>query len=311
MNRNAAVWSLPADPDHAKVPGAMERITDGFAELVPSISSDGRKLGFITVRRKTHTGGGLNGFPEEATKLQARIKDLQTRKESVISNAQDMQWHPQISRDGSTVAYTVGKPGIIYAAPVNGGPARVIVGGKNFLAWDWSLGNKQLLFNAADQRVYSLDLLSGSKKLFLSKPGFAMYQAKFSPDDQTIAAVGCAEGQCRIFVIPLENDTPVPSDRWITIDHPSQWDDKPRWSPNGDLIYFISERDGYLCLWAQRVHSRTKRPIGTPFSVYHFHNARLSIENVGPTMMEIGVAKDKIIMGLGEVTGNIWSLQRN
>lgn len=32
--------------------------------------------------------------------------------------------------------------------------------------------------------------------------------------------------------------------------------------------------------------------------------------NVGTASLEIDVARDKIVMGLGELTGNIWSLKR-
>jgi hypothetical protein len=77
------------------------------------------------------------------------------------------------------------------------------------------------------------------------------------------------------------------------------------------LLYFISDRDGYLCLWAQRLANRTKAPLGTPFPVYHFHSARLSTANLDMSVLEIGVAKDKIIVGLGELTGNVWSMKRS
>jgi hypothetical protein len=63
-------------------------------------------------------------------------------------------------------------------------------------------------------------------------------------------------------------------------------------------------------LWAQRFDAGAKALIGTAFPVYHFHNARLSIANVDAGILEIGVAKNKIVVGLGELTGNIWSLRQ-
>jgi hypothetical protein len=97
---------------------------------------------------------------------------------------------------------------------------------------------------------------------------------------------------------------------WMAIDHPNSWDDKPRWSPDGNLLYFVSDRDGHLCVWVQRLEGSSKRPIGTPFPVYHFHNSRLAMINVGVMALETGVGRDKIVMGLGELTGNIWSVKR-
>ena len=111
--------------------------------------------------------------------------------------------------------------------------------------------------------------------------------------------------------MPLESSLPVSSDRWIGIDHISHWDDKPRWSPNGNLLYFVSDRDGHLCLWAQRLNHWTKQLDGSPFAVYHFHNVRLSLSNMDMHNLEIDVATDKIVLGLGELTGDIWSMKRD
>jgi Tol biopolymer transport system component len=192
----------------------------------------------------------------------------------------------------------------------------MILGGANKMIWDWSLDKGRLLFSSVDDQVHSLDLKSGRDKLFLSKPGSYFFQAKFSPDDHWIAVEGVHPDQGRwqsqILLVPVENGTPAGPDRWIAVDHhPNGWDDKPRWSPNGNLLYFTSDRDGYLCLWAQRMESRTKKLLGTPFPVYHFHNARLSMGNLDTGILEIGVAQDKIIIGLGELTGNIWSMKRS
>lgn len=115
---------------------------------------------------------------------------------------------------------------------------------------------------------------------------------------------------CRLFVVPLKSDGTPGKDNRIAIDHPSRWDDKPRWSPDGNVVYFVSDRDGQFCLWAQRLENCTKQPVATPFALYHFHDSRLAMDNVGTSLLEIDVARDKIVMGLGELTGNIWSLKR-
>jgi len=54
------------------------------------------------------------------------------------------------------------------------------------------------------------------------------------------------------------------------------------------------------------VDSETKRPVGPPLPLYHIHQVRRSILNVGYALMDIAVAPDKIVLNLSEVTGNIW-----
>jgi Tol biopolymer transport system component/DNA-binding winged helix-turn-helix (wHTH) protein len=316
VNPSSAVWSVAADPDGAKILGDFKRITAGAADLMPSVSADGRTLAFTSARRRLKIGAD-DGIapPTEAAELQMHVRNLSTGKEKSFAIGSAAQWHPQISHDGSMVAFTSGKPGRIYAGPVERGPLKTVTGDGNFFVWDWSRDNKRLLLNGRDQQLSLLDLLSGSEKPFLSRTGFMLFQVKFSPDEQSVAVLGChaddlARIQCQIFVVPIEHGVVVTQDRWIPIDHPSQWDDKPRWSPSGELLYFISDRDGYFCLWAQRINVQNKRTVGAPFPVYHFHNARLSASNLDTGYLEFDVAKDKIVIGLGELTGNIWSLNR-
>lgn len=72
-------------------------------------------------------------------------------------------------------------------------------------------------------------------------------------------------------------------------------------------MYFTSLRDGFLCLWAQRLRPDTKEPTGPAFSVQHFHSARTSMTNTGNSYLETSVARDKIFINLGELSGNIWT----
>ncbi len=80
------------------------------------------------------------------------------------------------------------------------------------------------------------------------------------------------------------------------------WD----WSPDGNLLYFTSDRDGFRCIWAQRLDPQTKHPVGEAFEVYPFHRTGLSPMNIGLGYFGISLAPDKIVINLGELTGNIW-----
>ncbi len=309
LNLVQSIWSIPLDADHAKLTGELKKLTDGPSEAEPAISLDGRKLAFV-VNQKANLSELRT--PDQRSMFQVRVKDLSTGKEASIPDVKhQQQFEPQFSRDGTLLAFTTDDERIqIFASE----PLRMLVEtekGEGRKIWDWSADNKRLLHfgKCCQPYIYSYDVSSGRDSVFLSGDGW--FQTKFSPDNRAVVMVACSQSVgCRLFVVPLKSDGTPEKDHWIAIDHPSRWDDKPRWSPDGNLIYFVSDRDGQFCLWAQRVENRTKRPIGTPFAVYHFHDSRLAMDNVGTSFLEIGVARDKIVMDLGELTGNIWSLKQ-
>ncbi len=111
-------------------------------------------------------------------------------------------------------------------------------------------------------------------------------------------------GRSRIFVAPVRDKGAVPEQEWITIAD-TGWDDKPRWSPDGNTLYFVSQRDGFRCIWAQRLDSR-KRPLGAAIAVFHAHESKRFLSDIGPGDLSISVARDKIVFNMSERTGNLW-----
>ena len=103
--------------------------------------------------------------------------------------------------------------------------------------------------------------------------------------------------------------SPIPEQDWIAVTSGEFHDNKPRWSPDGNLIYFTSTRDGFGCIWAIRLDPATKRPVGEPFEVRHFHRTRLSMSVFALGEYELSVARDKLVFELTEITGNIWVLE--
>ena len=319
LNLKTSIWSLPVDADRGVATGEMKKIVEETARF-PSISLDGRMLAFNRTRR-----GAVSGSPSERPHqivslgsfampphLQVMLKDLWTGTETAISDANGANQHPEISRDGTLIAFTEG--GKVYMSRVGDGPPKLILEErKRFKIWDWSPDNRRLLGFSFGEGISMIDVSSKRQFPFLGNSEYQPFQTKFSPDGRWVTFVACGNGkpggECRLFVAPLKGDGSAESaDKWMAVDHPSRWDDKPRWSPNGDSLYFVSDRDGDLCLWVQRLDSRTKRPDGAPAVLRHFHDARLAMSNIGTGSLEIDVARDKVVMGLGELAGNIWSL---
>jgi Tol biopolymer transport system component len=149
------------------------------------------------------------------------------------------------------------------------------------------------------------DVESGQETPLLSDPRNPFYQGQFSPDGHWVA---WQTGIGRIQLAFLGKTGPIPESERIQISEEGHFADKPRWSPDGNLLYYTSGRDGFICIYAQPLDPETKRPRGELLDIYHSHRAQLSIGNVGAYMLWIDVAEDKLVFGMNELQGNIWMM---
>ena len=298
---NSNIWALPVDANQARVTGSLWRVTNGaWFDSSPSVSEDGKRVAFDSIRSPTG---------KEAIWL----KDLETGREAMLASHGTPARHPEISRDGTQVAYSTGAGA--YVVPVLGGSAEKFCGEECAFPWDWSPDGSSIVLTRRQSENEQLDLFNiGTyrRHAFLAGSPYKVFQGRISPDRRWLAFASAATlgVDCEVFISPIVNGLPAGRDHWTRISQPGIWGDKPRWSPDGNLLYLISEQDGFRCLWAQRLDHSSKRPAGPPISLIHFHGARLSTANIGYGQLEIGVAADKIVFDLGELTGNIWTVTR-
>jgi Tol biopolymer transport system component len=261
-------------------------------EQYGSISLDGRYLVF------TSTRSGIE---------QVWLKDLSTGQESRLTSSDVDQSHPEISRDGTMIAFSQ-DPGLLVVRRDEPDAPRSVCKGCGWV-WDWSPDHQKVLYNDF-QSIWGIglfDLHTKKSSTALAGKKRVLYQGRFSPDGKWLAfGEETHFVESRLFIAPLHNGVAGDESEWIPIADATGWCDKPRWSPDGGIVYFISRRDGYLCLWAQHVARDNRRPIGNPFCLMHFHSAKLSMTNMGTGSLELDVARDKVVFDLGELTGNIW-----
>lgn len=299
LTQTVNVWGIPVHADSGRVVGPAHRVSATSAlQWWPSASEDGRRLVFRGDRLGT---GGL------------WIRDLETQTERLLVSSRGAIG-PVITADGSRVAYVdTDRPGGIFAVPSSGGEPEKVCGdcADGFVSVeDWSKDRTRLLFLAGSPTaVFVLDLPSGQTTPALQRSPHSLWQAKFSPDDRWITVLEPldAQGHTRLWVVPFRDGSVPGADEWVGVTGGDAWDDKPRWSPDGNLVYFTSLRDGFHCLWAQRLRPDTKKPTGPAFAVQHLHSARLSMSNTGFVGLEAAIARDTIFINLGELSGNIWT----
>jgi eukaryotic-like serine/threonine-protein kinase len=111
-----------------------------------------------------------------------------------------------------------------------------------------------------------------------------------------------------LFIAPFRGKSEIPAAEWRTISESADtFVAAAGWSPDGSLVYFMSETDGSRCLWAQRLDDATKRPLGPPFEVQPFHQPQVRLAaQWQPGAAGTAITRDRMIFTWVTTGGNIW-----
>ena len=126
-----------------------------------------------------------------------------------------------------------------------------------------------------------------------------------SPDDRWLAFVGPKpDGSAGLFVAPVIRQ-PVPPEQWIPVAADRNFIGSPQWSPAGNLLYYISNRDSFACVWAQSFDPR-KTSFGQPKPVLHDHAFPSMKRNPSRS---IGVTPDRLYLLMSTMASNVWTMK--
>jgi len=297
---NVDIWGASLDANRGRLSGEPQPLAQHGAayDAQPSLSADGNKLVYITDR-----SGSRDVW----------IKDLTSGREMALTATPVPEGFPKISPDGSKVAYRVieNPKQAIYVAPSSGGAAEKACEDCG-IPTDWSSDGTRLLFEPGSviARVVLFRLGSREQAELFPQPRYGLHAARLSPDQRWVAYHGDTGPFTRqIFVAPFREGAPATEKEWIPVTDGSAMDHHPVWSPDGNLLYFLSEREGFRCIRAQRLHPVTRRPMAASFPVAHFHTARRSLlmsVRASPSHVGLSVARGRIAFSVEELSGNIW-----
>ena len=145
----------------------------------------------------------------------------------------------------------------------------------------------------------------------ISHPKLGISGAEPAPDLKWVAFSLPEVANSPVKVAPLRDGRAAAESEWTTVAAYPGHNSRPWWSPDGNLLYFLSLKDNYPDIWAQRLHPVTKRPLGEVFVVYHFHETRKAPNILGGASFGPAVGKNQITFSLLEQSGNIWIAEQS
>jgi Tol biopolymer transport system component len=288
------IWSLPIDANQATVGGKLQPLTNDSAKAtLPALAADGSKMVYIS---------------SKSGKRDIWVSDPNGKADEAVTAFRDIGYRPLLSPDGKRLVFPVFENRrCLVALQSLSPPSPPLLLKGCFSIWDWSPDGASLLtFHPGLAKTVDLMKIStGDRQTVLSHPISNLFGARLSPDGRWIAfGAGATGARARLYIAPLRS-SPPPEREWIAVD--AEGAGEPAWSPDGSVLYFRSKRDGFHCIWAQKL-GPGKQPAGAPIAILHLHSAGLGIGFLKATDLSVAVAKDRLTLNLGKTTGNIWTM---
>ena len=286
------IWRL----DHASMPSAtsLTKLTREAAfDSCPNVSRSGEWLVF---------GRGSR------SRKDIWLQNLRSGRETASVFSEFDKGSPLVDDSGSRIIYEQREPegSTIWLAS---GPSRrkLCAGCSNPTGW---FGGGEAFFYSGAQstKILVMDIVGGASRVAVDGRSESVGNADWSPANQHLLFTASPDGSRKqVFAVQFPRATGQPAGKWIPVTSESEWSDWPRWSGDGKTVFYLSNRDGFYCVWGKRFDPDSGEVTGAPFGVAHYHNPRTSPDRVRRGSFAMTVSGDSIFLNLGEVTESVWT----
>ena len=252
--------------------------------------------------------------------------DLTTRKHRQLTNDDQVRQSVQMSRDAKTLAYHWSRRRADGRADQALAIRRMdtqeeelistpqVAAGEVIYPSDWSPDGKWILGASVlpHDPVVSLTLwplaaaprAQESLRTLAWSADMDLWGGRYSPDGLWISFVAVNRkqpGTATVFVMPSQG---ADSGQWTAVTTGNDWADKPKWSPDGRLLYLIRYKNSFFNVWARRFDTTKGQPVDEPFQVTRFNGPSRQI-SIDFEVTDLNVSKSRLILPIQEQTGNI------
>ncbi|WP_419806301.1 protein kinase domain-containing protein [Terriglobus sp.] len=283
------VWQMRGLGEGAKP--VLEKVTaDPEVDSTPFISAGGSYLVFARGRGLRRT---------------IVLHDMASGQESVVVNQGTPVQSPIIDRTGKWLAYQQAAPdgsAAIYAGRVGGPMGRICQNCTEPFGW---FGDRPaFLFRDGAHTLALFDIETQQRRAILTDATAVLGDACWSSDVNGLVLIKTAGTRKQITVLNLNRATAQPEGPETSVVEDRGNPMRPRWFNKGRNLLYVSNRDGFMCLYLRRFDEK-KRVFGEPFALAHFHHQRASIDDVLPRALNLSVDQDSLFLNLGEQSSTI------
>jgi eukaryotic-like serine/threonine-protein kinase len=306
------VQSLSADG--RTLTGSPQAVTESGAEVFTSaLSNDGRRLAYVIRRagsarfeiRIAHLDTGANVLLDED--IPGSVHMVWSPDDSAILHQRVRQVEGRPTHEAQLVRHEPGSRETVLL-PWNS---------RAFLGTEVAPGPHELLgqvfyFSGAPSQIAIWSMVGDASlkkhRVLFSDPKASLWEPAYVPGGRWMTFVREPAGEAQrleLMIAPAEGS---PSTAWIRLVADHQSPDKPRWSADGRLLYFLSRGSGdYVNLWALPFDPIRGVPTGTAFAITSYDSpARFVSPHAGRIGMN--VVKGRVALTMSSTTGSIWML---
>ena len=303
------LWAFPFDSASGRVTGQPLPITPGTSgEVDFDARSDGSRVVYRTVR---------------AGRNELRERSLSGGEDRLLLSSADWRLiKPRWSPDGGQLAFSrCALQGTALAVAVldteGDADERLLTqpSAVEMQAFDWSRDGKTLVgacrFSGSDRYAtclvptsHAAEANGENVRVIASDPKRNLFNQRFSPDQRWITFLAhdlLYSPTSAVYVMPSGGGP------WRPITDGRSFDDKPRWGPDGNIVFFVSNRSGTPNVWARRFETTTGVPVGEPFAVTSFHSAQFQLTS-RTVQMDIAITTTNLLLPMSEGRSDLWVL---
>jgi len=284
------IWSVSLQGGKGIASGQLEPVTansNGKQHL--TVAANGSRLAYASY-----------GSPEQGN-VEVRVRDIATGIESLIAGSGKYPYlDPILSPDGSKVIYRdmQEKKFVTYVAGSGAASGSPVCEDCLFHAF---FPNSAEALLQVDDRLIRHRLDGGGQVLLVQIPSLG--DLALSPDGKRLAFTQARrDGTAALFQTDIAHP-PCPPESWKLVAEDRNYLGSPAWSPDSRMLYYVSQRDGSPCIWAQSF-APDGNLAGAASAVLHLHSGN----GVEGRMTEIGVTRDRLFLLLTELKGDVWSI---